>query len=100
MRSVYALAFLVAFATPTLAFFEQFFHQGQAPPPPPAFNLEAQRDAISCAEYLCPMSLECRPSPADCSCPSSVDKKCVVGDEGAFVCARSCEGVNEAARGI
>jgi len=45
MRSVYALALLVAFATPTLAFFEQFFHQGQAPPPPPAFNFEAQRDS-------------------------------------------------------
>ena len=55
--------------------------------------------AGACSEYLCP-TLECVPTPAACGCPSSSDVKCPIGDraDGFFVCARSCEAVNKAAK--
>ncbi|GAA5855876.1 hypothetical protein JCM9279_001153 [Rhodotorula babjevae] len=81
------------------AFFEQFFqhqaeHQAQAPP-----TWDQQVDALSCSTYVCPDSLVCAATPADCPCPSALDTKCTLGGgEGAFLCARDCTKVRTAER--
>ncbi|GAA5942400.1 hypothetical protein JCM10213_004166 [Rhodosporidiobolus nylandii] len=94
------LAFLVLFASPASAFFEQFFHPGagqqqQAPPAPASW--EAQLDRVHCTTYVCP-DLTCAPSPRDCPCPQKADEKCWLsqGDDGAYVCARDCARVRKA----
>ncbi|GAA6043787.1 hypothetical protein JCM8097_007705 [Rhodosporidiobolus ruineniae] len=98
------LLLLLLAPTGSLAFFEQFFghqqhHQQQQPQGPPSF--EDQLDRINCAHFVCP-DFSCARAPADCPCPSRTDFKCPLpggGADGAYVCARSCEKVEEAARG-
>lgn len=127
----------------TMAFFEQFFHgshqQAQQPAP---FSFQAHYDngtfveqniallswkksrkahwvfvhfvsPAKCADYLCPETLECVASRAQCTCPLSTDVKCVIPGGGiggaggtaarhevAYVCARDCKQVKVAARAI
>ncbi|WVF70020.1 hypothetical protein IAT40_004806 [Kwoniella sp. CBS 6097] len=61
-------------------------------------------DEVHCrAGYVCPGSLACVPTPADCPCPYPEDKKCVIPDdrerdegEGPpFVCTRGDLGCDE-----
>ncbi|WOO82793.1 Long chronological lifespan protein 2 [Vanrija pseudolonga] len=68
--------------------------------------------AVSCrAGYVCPGSLTCVPTPADCPCPYPEDTKCVLPDdrkrdegEGPpFICVRgdgSCDEAVRFSRGI
>ncbi|WVQ76821.1 long chronological lifespan protein 2 [Cryptococcus sp. DSM 104548] len=60
-----------------------------------------ENDRLSCtAGYVCPASLACVATPADCPCPYPEDIKCVIPDhrerdegEGPpFVCVRDNEG--------
>ncbi|WWC87089.1 uncharacterized protein L201_001975 [Kwoniella dendrophila CBS 6074] len=60
-----------------------------------------EMDTVHCrAGYVCPSSLACVPTPADCPCPYPEDIKCVIPDnrerdegEGPpFVCVRSSGG--------
>ncbi|WWD07896.1 hypothetical protein V865_006003 [Kwoniella europaea PYCC6329] len=60
-----------------------------------------EMDNVHCrAGYVCPSSLACVPTPADCPCPYPEDIKCVIPDnrerdegEGPpFVCVRSTGG--------
>lgn len=124
--SVLLLPFLLALL-PTLCY-SQFFDGGffgqqqqqQAPPPldlralydagrysfpSPSSLLPIRADPLSrrispepCSQYLCPGSLKCLPSPAECPCPFVQDFKCPVGpaSEGAYVCARDCQTVRKA----
>ncbi|BGP07628.1 hypothetical protein JCM10049v2_003468 [Rhodotorula toruloides] len=93
---------LVLLILPTLAsaFFQQFFQQAgnQAPQGPPSHD--ERFDQVSCAQYICP-DFSCAASPADCPCPSKLDEKCVIpgAEGGAYVCARDCKKVRQAATG-
>ncbi|WWC67724.1 uncharacterized protein I206_101636 [Kwoniella pini CBS 10737] len=60
-----------------------------------------EMDSVHCrAGYVCPSSLACVPTPADCPCPYPEDIKCVIPDnrerdegEGPpFICVRSTGG--------
>ncbi|WVQ84094.1 long chronological lifespan protein 2 [Cryptococcus sp. DSM 104549] len=86
-------------------FFQQGFpfgghhHQQQQEPPAPGRQHKGWDEAqnVHCrAGYVCPASLACVPTPADCPCPYPEDVKCVIPDhrprdegEGPpFVCVR------------
>ena len=63
----------------------------------PALHPHPHPPAVSCATYVCPDSLVCAATPADCPCPSALDTKCTLGGgEGAFLCARDCTKVRTA----
>ncbi|EJU06341.1 hypothetical protein DACRYDRAFT_103287 [Dacryopinax primogenitus] len=62
----------------------------------PRFRNQANDPTVPCASYLCPTTLLCTPTPADCPCPSPQDIKCLVPDhqtgENTVVCVRGGEG--------
>lgn len=49
---------------------------------------------VSCARYLCPLTLDCVGHPVECSCPNAEDIKCLVPDmdgdvdDATVVCVR------------
>ncbi|WVR04466.1 hypothetical protein IAU60_001469 [Kwoniella sp. DSM 27419] len=64
-------------------------------------------DEVHCrVGYVCPSSLACVPTPADCPCPHPEDIKCVIPDERdrdegegpPFICTRGDTGCDEVVR--
>lgn len=119
MRSLIVLALVGLWAEGVRGnIFEQFFQgaQQQQAPPPPSFGPSAYRslrdsstpslppprtyDPVPCEGYLCPTTLECVKKESECDCPLVQDVRCLIGGTGETVCARECEGVKLAARGI
>ncbi|KAL7418596.1 Long chronological lifespan protein 2 [Cryptotrichosporon argae] len=115
---LFPLAALILAPLAVLAQFGGFFQQGfpfgqqpqqQQPQPPPGGARQhkgwAEMEAVHCrAGYVCPASLACVPTPADCPCPYPEDTKCVLPDDRArdegegppFVCVRG--GCDDAVR--
>ena len=59
---------------------------------------------VSCAQYLCPATLDCVEKPTDCPCPNPEDIKCLVPDmegdvdDATIICTRGtndCSGVEK-----
>jgi len=72
-------------------------HQQQQQQPSGASQWAAYHDSVRCASYLCPQTLECVLTPADCPCPAVEDIKCTIPDavsKGAstVVCVRGRDG--------
>ncbi|KAJ3575825.1 hypothetical protein NP233_g834 [Leucocoprinus birnbaumii] len=67
-------------------------------------QFSAYVDSVSCAHYLCPLTLDCVGNPSECPCPNVEDIKCLVPDmdgdvdDGTVICVRGkqeCEEVEK-----
>ncbi|KAF9452992.1 hypothetical protein P691DRAFT_793463 [Macrolepiota fuliginosa MF-IS2] len=72
-----------------MAQFESFFNmfggqqqqqQQQQQQRSAASQFSAYIDTVSCAHYLCPLTLDCVQRPSDCPCPNAEDIKCLIPD--------------------
>lgn len=59
--------------------------------------------SVSCAQYLCPDTLVCVASPAQCPCPNAEDVRCVIPDaedkdSAAVLCVRGANDCREIER--
>lgn len=68
-----------------------------------SFSVNLQLPLVPCGEYLCPATLVCVSSPADCPCPSVEDEKCIIPDKtdkntGTVLCVRGTEECSEVLR--
>jgi len=103
-RSLCLLALLLPFTAAQFNIFDQFFggqqrqqHQQQQHSGQGQQSLwQAQAEAVPCAAYLCPETLVCVASPAECPCPNVQDVKCLLSDaqtgQHTVVCARGPDG--------
>ncbi|SGZ17534.1 BQ5605_C020g09127 [Microbotryum silenes-dioicae] len=91
LSSLYVL--LALMVTPSLAFFQDFFHQ-QEPQKPIVFSYVQEFQRADCQlGYTCPLTLACVAHPSECPCPhEGIDVKCPLSGakEGEYVCARDC----------
>ncbi|KAI0728688.1 hypothetical protein C8Q72DRAFT_779328 [Fomitopsis betulina] len=79
-------------------FFDQMFghpgnNQQKSAGTPDARQWMAHADSVLCSQYLCPDTLVCVSSPADCPCPDPEDIKCLIPDgnskqKATVVCTR------------
>lgn len=58
---------------------------------------------VQCSQYLCPATLDCVPTPADCPCPDVQDVKCTIpnaggDDEAMVICVRGSNECTEVER--
>ncbi|TFK71778.1 hypothetical protein BDN72DRAFT_408573 [Pluteus cervinus] len=99
------LSFLCTVAWGQFFNFGNFFGQQQQEPQhrAGASHWQAQAEALRCAEYLCPATLDCVPRPVDCPCPYVQDVKCIIPDaagehQATVVCARGTFACQEVER--
>ncbi|KAF5364047.1 hypothetical protein D9756_000352 [Leucocoprinus leucothites] len=67
-------------------------------------QFSAYVDSVSCARYLCPLTLDCVENPSECPCPNAEDIKCLIPDmdgdvdDGTVICVRGKQECEEVER--